>query len=63
MKEAVGKSLYEGGPIGESSFFILLGYDTSGIARIDNSRDWGVPRTMYLKYEVVRHSENAADDI
>ena len=35
-KEAVGKSLYEGGPIGESRFFILFGDDTSGVARIDS---------------------------
>ena len=62
-KEAVGKSLYGGGPIGESRFFILFGDDTSGVARIDKSRDWEGSRTIYLKYEVIRHSENASDDM
>ena len=62
-KEAIGQSLYEGGPIGENRFFILSGDETSGIARIDNRRDWEGARTMYLKYEIIRHSESKIDDM
>ncbi|MBO19885.1 MAG: hypothetical protein CL732_05020, partial [Chloroflexi bacterium] len=61
--KAVGKALYEGGPIGESRFFVLFGDDTSGVARIDNLRDWEEPRSMYLKYEISRYSESASDDM
>jgi hypothetical protein len=63
LKDALGQSLYEGGPIGENRFFILSGDDTFGIARIVNRRDWEGSRTMYLKYEIIRHSESKVDDM
>ena len=62
-KDALGQSLYKGGPIGENRFFILSGDETSGIARIDNRRDWEGARTMYLKYEIIRYSESKVDDM
>ena len=62
-KEAVGQSLYEGGPIGENRFFILSGNDSSGIARIEDHRVSEKPRTVYLKYEIIANTESNSDDI
>ena len=61
-KEVVGKALYEGQPIGRSSyFFILSGNGIAGVARIGEGGG-DSPRTVYLKYQVQPNTDSRFDE-
>ncbi len=59
MGNIIGKTLYDGDPLGRSKFFILSGNEKEGVARInEGDTGWSDPRTVYLKYRFEENIES-----